>query len=259
MKIVYVDKEVMPEVRDVIKEIAKTYRKSLINNTLFELKLNRLTVRILHSNASITTGVFYNNILNFAIEIYVSDCDNISYIAYIIAHEFAHFLFADTIDVLNQGGRSNDNTGNCTAITRISNNGEAFGDAMEESCADTLAKYVLTKMGIWRDSLINHEELQGIALIAKLSSNFGKPIFECEMIDDFIVEGDKYKIANLFWYSIVVFSFNNIINRYDKEYGKNAFLKISKDWEKWKIGALPYEKMEAKINASNKRKKAVSN
>ena len=157
--------------QDFVLSIYQKYLDSLNNKFLFLAKCYQLVVNInLAEVFPISSGYFQKGP-----EISISICpkDPDEYVAFIIAHEFAHLLFDKVDDVLLVSGRANDESTYYSAIQRADDEGNTYGLALEEACADALAKWIVSDMGFENSS---HRPLrrldgskEGAELVRKLS------------------------------------------------------------------------------------------
>ena len=237
---------------DTVEIIAKEFENSLNNKALFMYKLSILKVMLLptSTNDIPTSGLCKKSGDNLSILIFVNENDPIDYIEFVIAHEFAHLLFKKMTDLLNVTGIVEDNSTELTSIIRIAKGGKEYGRELEEQLADILAIFILKKRGIafsekLRDDLKKTQTKR--EFVISFTDVFGKNLFECEKIDEFVLKSDAsvFLVSNSFWYCAVTFALPQVIAVYNKAMGRNSwktfcdaldkseFIKLEKQKEKF--------------------------
>ena len=214
-------------VKNLVKEVSETYLKHLSNKMYFKMKLSCLSVRIYETNMK-TDGSVGNDQENNELKIILSvnPMDSKKYIAFIIAHEFAHLLMCNVSDALGMSRK-------VSSVIRLNEDGVSYGDQLEELFADYLAHYIVSRMNL------NDENEQyaihkifckaKMAFVEKMENYFGESLMDTEYID-FKVERyvekensvlNEYSIpepnysANFLWYSVVNDSFDKVIEMYN--------------------------------------------
>lgn len=240
--------------QDMVKAIAEEYCKRLNNSFLFEMKVSSLQVDMM-STQELTAGVCRKIGNRWQIILAMNEKNGEAYIAFVIAHEFAHLLFQKVSDVLCVTGKASDGSTELTSITRISSNGLVYGRELEEHCADILALYIIQKMGysleddFLKDDLAKTEEMR--EEIKKLISVFGKEIESGEFIDDYSVDANGYGVvSNVFWYYAVNNSLAEIVRSYDDFMGDNKFSELCEAFD-------TQESPEAVVFARNQVNKLI--
>lgn len=229
---VYVEGPELERIADIVKEVARVYRAVIHNKALLLGKLNSLRVDVNTAFTDTTVGFFADNMeleerkgAKYNITIYVNLEDDERKIAFIVAHEFAHLVFANNLDVLRITGKTRDNSSPITSFIRISPDGEVYGNNIEEFAADYLSRYIVKKLYSEEYSSEYAEFLKEknsrFDVVERLSKFFGKSLNECDFIDDFqLVDDDNSQFAvvsNDFWYAVTTMSMDTVINRFNKQ------------------------------------------
>lgn len=207
-------------VATIVKKVAATYMSKLRNNKYFKSLVSDLKVEIKKTKKG-TTGVCITK-KNAKICLKVNPADSDKYIALVVAHEFAHLMMTTKyLDSLAISGEARDGSFNATAIQRILPSGELYGNALEECIANYLAYYIVSSMNFPREE--DYEEHLArneyfIYVISMLEYVFGPALIECQYIDDEIDEGENISF-NMFWRSILSFSFANVVNVFNETMG----------------------------------------
>ncbi len=213
----------------MVKAIAGEYESRLHNSTLFSWKLLVTSIIVIPSDAKLTSGLCEKEGTSIRILLQINDSNPDDYIAFVIAHEFAHLLFKKMTDVLCVTGRTSDRSTELTALTRISFDGKQYGKELEEQCADILALFIIKKLGYTHSKFLDEDlkkSLRKRIVVEKLANVFGNHLESAEFIDDFKMENGVGYVKNSFWYFVVTFSFTEIINFYDEVMGKKAWLRF---------------------------------
>ena len=196
-------------VKKMVQQIAEMYVQKLTNQFVFKAKLEQLTVipfdiPVSQPYAFIKISRYPVGTYTYSIVIvYNSRKFNPMYVAYAIAHEFGHFLVFSPVDCLR-----NIHT----------------GKDLEEAIADYLAYYVLADAH-YPDKSASFKKRCDMKIpqnkrraIEDLEKHFGKPLFDCEKIDEIT---EKNKKANIFWYNVVTFNWENTKALFHKKTGEN--------------------------------------
>lgn len=223
-------------VKDIFRKVATQYVTSLYNNALFKAKLNYLRVSICEAVNGTTVGYLVdagNCKYDYYIDIYYAKEDSPKQIAFIIAHELAHLLFADSVDLLHLAGKSIDGTTMLSAFQRSYSNGEFYGLNFEEAAADYVANYIVEKLdyddenGRFAQNISTPEKRARFEFIETFSGVFGESLENASCIDEIIIDGEFVTIRNEFWYRIATFSLCQIIDVYDKVMGEGAYQELN--------------------------------
>lgn len=214
--------------KEMIQNVVDTYLASLRSKLNFKSKLDVLTTKIVL--------VPYETIAECAIDPEEQSIQmtfefnpNISekFNAFVIAHEFAHFLFANLSDIYSISGKASDGSTNLSAVQRLLPNGNTYGYYFEELLANYLAHFIVGKLDYSdKDGLYEKtkkEDETNSKIVNLFESEFGQSLFEGTFIDEIFYDEDNLPRFNFFWNSIISFSFNNIIDTYDEEMGENEF------------------------------------
>ena len=211
----------------MVKAIANEYLSRLNNSVLFSMKLATLEVILLNSEGELTSGVTRRMGSICQIVIAINEKNGNDYIAFVMAHEFAHLLIQKVTDCLCVTGRAPDGSTDFTAITRISQEGKFYGRELEEQCADILALYIIKHLGYSLDSAVIKLDLKKTEIIRGAVEGFinvfGASLNGCDKIDNYRVNKGFGMVSNSFWYSVVTFSFVEIVRLYDEVMGEGAF------------------------------------
>ena len=214
--------------KEIIQTVVNTYLTSLHSKFNFNAKLSVLTTKIVI--------VPYETIAECAvdpedesIQLTIEFNPDISakFNAFVIAHEFAHFLFANLNDRYSISGKSNDGSTNLNAVQRLFANENTYGYYWEELLANYLAHFIVSKL--------NYSDKEGLyettkkadetntKIVYLFESAFGQSLLEGNFIDEIFYDEDNQPRFNFFWNSIISFSFNNIVDCYDEYVGDNEF------------------------------------
>ena len=221
----------------MVKAIANAYEEHLNNNALFSLKLDSLSVYLEKSKNSLTSGLTHRFGKNSHIQVWINEDNGDEYIAFIVAHEFAHLLFQKLTDCLYLTGIATDGSADFTAIVRMDENGDFYGKELEEQCADILALYIIKKLGYKLSStLVNDLEKTEAERITveRLIDVFGEDINKYDQIDYYKIENNFGFVANSFWYHVITFSFAEIVKLYDEVMGRGSFQNFCKNLDHYK-------------------------
>lgn len=231
--------EGLSTVKEMVKEIADEYLTHLMSKAYFEGKLVELNVEIQRSTVGRTRGYFSGGYSEKSEMIFfVNSDDSQKFVAFVIAHEFAHLLFFNSSDAFAFSGEAKDESKNLTAITRIFPDGSTYGSTLEELVADYLAHYIV-------DSMDDYDDLSGdykkqmksreyeFQLISEFEKIFGKPLYESKYIDEYKDVGNNNCELNLFWQSIVSYSFKIIIDEFDEQIGEKSFQCFNEKLERY--------------------------
>lgn len=228
MKITIQD-EKLSFIQEIVKEVVSTFINSLNNKVLLKAKLSTLELKIFKTVNESTFGMMSSDGEEHIIAIYVSFSDSHKKIAFIIAHELAHLLFVNVIDPLKISGMASDRSAMSTAIKRIDEEGNVYGQTLEELLADYLAFFISKKLNLSDDNnsfakMIENKSTR-IKFVEKFSSFFGDSLLEkIDEVKEIMFDSEKcLEPSNILWYSIVTFNFSLIINMYDNIIGANAF------------------------------------
>lgn len=241
----------------ILRKVARKYRNLLLQNVLFNGRLLDLTVMIhpiddSHDNR--TCGEYYGEDrggrLHAIIDMYVNISDSPRFIAYVFAHELSHMLVCTRRCSWNVSDHSKDG---CkpgpSCINRYhSSEPDFFGGGMEESIADNLAMYVMSRCqfsdetGTYARFAQEFSCRQGFASL--LAAAFGDPLKECKYIDevteipieaenhsDSKTDKDPYAINRVFirnklWYCVAVNQFHWVIDAYNNTMGDGAWREL---------------------------------
>ena len=225
-----VQKENVMFAKDIVNKVIIEYINALENTFVFQSKLTELKVSISPIAFSRSIGSCTNDACSNAIEIklFINPNDSTKYIAYVIAHEFAHFLFLNPYDAFSLSGKAHDDSTNYSAVTRFVEDDLTYGSSLEEMLADYLAFFIVGKISEYTDETKQFDAIFSSdsferSIIYKLETYYGKSILDTNKIDFVTFDSDGMAYFNLFWTSIISFSFDNIIDDFDKKMGNGEF------------------------------------
>lgn len=228
LNVIY-EKPELQFVREMIYKIVAEYLSSLRNNVRFDAVISCLKVKV-DATDKISGGVCefteWPEYLEWNIKLHINPSNSKKYIAFIIAHEFAHLLMLNVHDILCLSGKARDGTNNYTAVIRMMPDGARYGEEFEELIADYLAHYIVAKLNFTDEnaqyeSFLKESEFD-LQIIRDFEKPFGKPLFDCNFIDEqYGVDGEIR--FNIFWSSILSFSFNNVVDDFDEVMGIGEF------------------------------------
>ena len=188
------------------------------------------------------------------VQLFVNVEDSPKYIAYIFAHELSHMLVDMQMDYCRVSDRSKSGCkpGSSCVNRFIDPEPELFGTGMEESIADALALYVVSRCrfsdreGTFAQLAFQWHHRQSFAHL--LAEAFGDPLMECKYIDEFTEtlapelyqearvteegieeeaqEFAQSEIRNIFWYCVAVNRFHMIIDAYNATMGKGSWREL---------------------------------
>lgn len=216
--------------KDIVIRVVSEYVNSLENTFVFRNKLFGLKVSIAPITFSRSIGSCRSDNYSNTIEIklFINPNDSKKYIAYVIAHEFAHFLFLNPFDAFSLSGKAHDNSTNYSAVTRFLDNDLLYGYSLEEMLADYLAFFIVSKIPEYTDETKQFDTIYANnnferTLIYRFETYYGKSIFDTNKIDPVTFDDNDTAFFNLFWISIISFSFDNIIDDFDEKMGNGEF------------------------------------
>lgn len=254
-------KGIDPSVREDIIRVKDAYLDHLCNTMLFEWKLNRLNV-IVHEQRKGKNGFpsDHGGSLHFSDDKYtihiLPDPDQRKEDRlFVLAHEFAHLLFAMCF---NQNGvNCQDGFVFASSLTRlfatknqvfISEAGDGSDpephleqDGIEEFCDNAVAHYILVQMGLpedwWRQSGKEDESCDEddiwpafdtqLSYVHRLAGAFGKPLMQCRYIDEVTPYAEEQGIvSNYFWYNAVTFQMKTLVDWIDQHLGMGAYMRL---------------------------------
>ena len=211
-------------VKTIIDKVISAYSEHLISKKYFEFLISDLKIEIRKAKKSIGGECITKKEPKILLKISEESSDKM--IALVIAHELAHLLMTTKyMDSLAIAGEARDGSFNATAIQRVLANGEMYGNALEECVANYLAYYIVSNMNFPREKDYEEHVEQNayfIHVIATLEYVFGKPLIECQYIDDIFDEGGEAVSFNMFWHSILSLSFGNVVNIFNDEMKKRG-------------------------------------
>lgn len=196
------------KVFEMTKAVAQKYLECLNNSCIFEMKMKRLVVQPFDLPLKCCAyGVTRNNQSRNDLIIVFDESGSDKFLAFVIAHEMAHILMYPQGDkLLFQKKRIRYTV---DGKDRFRENTFLDDTETEEALADHLACYIVSKMNyedtegameeyLQRDIVVQHR-----ALAARLDARFGKPLMECEKIDEYCTQEDEIVISNALWYNCV--------------------------------------------------------
>lgn len=221
----------------MVIRISEKIRGLYTNPAVFEAKLSKLTVKI-ETNSILTQGEVSVEPITGSIRLTLSvyPMNSKKFLAFIIGHEFAHIIFSNPNDPLSISGLARDGSTNYSAVERVSD-GKTYGLYMEEIFADYIASMVIANLGYEDENRFYekyHEQTIGRHRIAKeFEKWYGKSIYKTRKLNAF--EDEKF---NFLWTSISAYSFNGIIDRFNKKRYKNAYKDLCSFVEQyWKFSS----------------------
>lgn len=250
----------------MIHDIQRKYVENLKNKVLFNSKLENLIIKVEIVNNRTTEGYCACTSLNdlITITLYVNLSDSQKFIAFVIAHEFTHFLFVNPFDMYGISGKANDGSTNLTAVQRIDKDGEYCAYYLEELIVDYIAKILISKLN-YEDQNYQYAQMlcetsEEKELICQLECVFGNSLQVSSCIDC-VVSGSEERKSNYFWDSIMSFAFNNIIDIYDAVMGEDAFRKLCNKIDEYgdaKYGDDKYDDYVTSTNLMNEIKNEIA-
>lgn len=223
-------------VRKIVYNVSSEYMSALHNNFYFDALISEAVVNIYPSNKSITSGICSISPFERKLELNIVLKDSEKYIAFIVAHEFAHLLFTNLHDPLHLSGLASDRSTNYTAICRMKPDGSVYGNQLEELIADYLAYYIVGRMNFEDKNDKYKQEFEkcsfGFYIIQTLEYPFGRSLFECNFIDEQYKEDEEVQYS-IFWNAILSFSFNIVVDDFDEIMGSDKFIKFNENLEEY--------------------------
>ena len=227
---VYTNSDELLRVVDIAKNVANTYRNSVLNKALLTSKLNSLRLEIVTSFTGKTVGYFVDCMplkkkgAKYNIKAYVNSRNDEMIIAFTLAHEFAHLFFANNLDNLKIVGGMNKGCFMLSSFKRMNHEGKVFGEALEEYAADYLAKFIVHKMYKGQYSPEYEMFLESKAfrfeVIERYSAFFGNSLESATYIDEYIKVrvGNRCTVSinNSMWYSVPTMSTQEVICDFNK-------------------------------------------
>lgn len=215
----------------IVEVIYEKYLGLLHNKPIFQAKCNILRVNLLEYDACSTSGVCIekeiDSSFSYTINLFINENDSEKYIAFVIAHEFAHLLFSNSLDPIRATGKANDESTAFSAIRRGTPERTIYGKTLEEICADYIAIHVISYLDYIDKNdqfeIMCKEKEEKINYIEAFSTLFGDSMSKYTYIDSYYSTEDEFVIQNKFWYYVSTFSLNEIIDEYDYYMGANAF------------------------------------
>ena len=274
-----------PAVRDLILKVRDAYLQHLHNCTLFELKLNRLTVTVTkrtddfyprYEGVCRYTRMSKDRSMRerYSIEIVMMQDSNMAATALVIAHEFAHLLFHMSHNII--GTMCSDGLMFYSAVSRrlwdIDQNlhgeepesaGVSMQDGLEEFCADALAYYIVNKIGMQFDGVMpcheddDEEELEEIKTqwnermrcINRFTEVFGDPLADCDFIDEVAeCEDGIERVRNWFWYYVVTFQMNLLMEWIDRMLGAGTYMRLDMEFARLQFASSSDTRDYTRIN-----------
>ena len=223
-------------VKELINNVVNAYENSLNEKFIFCAKLHCLEVNVWSTvEGADTFGICtQESQQKYILNLMVNAENTKGWNAFIIAHELAHLLMF-SVEGLKIAGEAKDGSTNFTAVARLSSDGSTYGDALEECIADYLAVYIVRKLNLEDSQVRVYEEKNELEflIVEELSSNFGDTINNSEFIDSYTCdeENDEISISNMFWTSIVTFTFEKIVDEYNNYMGRNSFKELNEQLE----------------------------
>lgn len=257
MKIeVLIETEAWITCKEIVEKVVNKFIDSLNNKSIFRAKLSVLNVKILPALNTTTTGIcsekgHHSN--EYSIHLLANPNDSKKFIAFVIAHELAHLYFYNLLDPLKQTGLAKDGSRNFTSIRRIFKDQTIYGDALEEMCADYIARFVVSKLDFEDKNnqfeTYLHKNKDNFDFIDSFSSIFGETLNDTITIDAYEVTKDaKLIMYNKLWYCISTFSISEIINDYNSHMGIDSFKRLNGYIEKlFKADSTEKEKVKESI------------
>lgn len=223
----------VPELLDIV---VKAFLNRVQNDDYFQLKLHLMGVRVLikegeqYDGRMCLDGTGATDSGNRDIMLLsLTTSSSHKQIAFVIAHELAHLLFAHPNAPYAISGSAKDASINHSAVTRFMNDDEQedgnlyeyyYGQGLEEFIANYVASYVIKDLDLdgdedERDLLIKYDA----RLIGKLESCFGKPLAECACLNEIKEDSEEHKAANNFWDCVLTYRMDCIVDSYDDAMG----------------------------------------
>lgn len=253
----------------ILRKVAKKYQDLLFHDAIFRGKLQNLTVNVHPASFSpdpdtcddatpMTDGEYFLDRSakkpRGMIDLYVCVDDSPREIAYVFAHELSHMLVDTQRDTCLIGGQSRYG---CKPGTSCINRlcfpeMELHGSGLEESIADNLAMYLVSRCRFPGDAGTHAQQVsqwQSRRTFAPLlAAAFGDPLTACRYIDEFRetmlpelsrpswitkdgIEEEPQEFAevyirNVFWYCVATNQFHMIVNTYNDVMGEGAWREL---------------------------------
>lgn len=246
----------------IVRKVARRYQDLLLQDVLFKGKLQDLTVVIHpcdddahgnHSEGEYRT-VSKGERICAEVQLFVNITDSPKFIAFVFAHELSHMLLNMQLDRCRIGDRSKEGCqpGLSCVNRHLPPEPEMFGEGIEESIADALAMYVVSRCR-FSDKARTYAQLVSQwhhrqAFSHLLAAAFGDPLMKCKYIDEFTetvvpelyqearvteegIEEEaqgfvRTEIRNVFWYCVAVNRFHMIIDAYNDTMGKGSWREL---------------------------------
>lgn len=225
--VIKVCEESLDRYQAIIENVAKTYVESLISHIPFDAKLKALTVKLTLESSRISWGLTQKAGNIYVIVLGINPNYSDTYNTFIIAHEFAHLLFARISDTIGIVGLASDGSKPFTNIVRQASDGTLWGEEFEEQCADISALYILKKMDIEVDSLLSKDlekSKDRRSLCESFINSFGTSLEELPHFDEYITNQKFEGIpCNYFWYFVINSELSGLITMYNAKTFSNAF------------------------------------
>lgn len=199
----------------ITKEIANQYIKCLNNPAIFKAKLARVTIDLFDLPVKNIFGCTKNSQFKSNIMI-IFNAETMSdkYIAFCIAHEFAHMLMYN----LATHSFANKKVSYATPNGIVPYEGASLSLSLEEAMADHLALFIISQLNYedanhsLENKLHDESHIKKNKLISETESKYGIPLMRCQMIDEYEFNDNHINIANALWYDCVTHALNLKLN-----------------------------------------------
>ena len=227
--------------KELVLQVTQTFEECLQTPSFFKQKLSILQVAIGQTDLPLTVGNYINYATYFTTNLklimLINDTIPIDYVAFIIAHEFAHLLidrFTPRFRVFMEGETS----AKVTELTRIRKDDDSYyGETFEEQVADILALFILSKMHFGKWSKLLEDDLAKTRpvrlLTSSLINSFGEPLTNARYIDEVKEVHEDQVMNNLFWFLLVNHEFEKIIWAYESIMGNDSWEHLLNFIENW--------------------------
>ena len=194
------------KVFEMTKAVAGKYLECLNNKWIFEMKMKRLIVYPFDLPVTCTFGATLNGQARNEVVLVYNETGSSKFLAFVIAHEMAHILMYPQRDLLAVTKRKIRYTLDGKECSRKNVLQEVETD---EALADYLGFYIASKLdyedngGAMEEYFRREKVAHRREVTSQLELTCGKPLMECEKIDEYHSQGDDLVISNSLWYNCV--------------------------------------------------------
>ena len=194
------------KVFEITKAVAQKYLDCLSNKSIFEMKMKRLYVHPFDLPIKCTFGMTSSNPARYEMVLAYNEAGSSKCLAFVIAHEMAHILMYPQEDPLSVSKRRIKYMVDGKDCVRENPPEDIPTD---EALADYLGLYIASKLdyedtgGEMEEYFRKEEVARRRTWITQIELTCGKPLMECEKIDEYHLQENEYIISNSFWYNCV--------------------------------------------------------